>query len=91
MLTVDEQAPSQGFEANGWNASVGAGGNAARDHRQAQRRWVNAYLNSPQGKDQICKLVMVPMGGSPADAQAFLDRERVKWVLIIKEANITLQ
>ena len=35
--TVDEQG-FPGFEANGWNALVGAGRNAARDHRQAQRR-----------------------------------------------------
>ena len=87
--TVDEQG-FPGFEATGWNALLAPAG-TPREIIDRLNAAVNAYLNSPQGKDQIRKLVMVPMGGSPADAQAFLDRERVKWVPIIKEANITLQ
>ncbi len=87
--TVDEQG-FPGFEAIGWNALLAPAG-TPREIIDRLNAAVNAYLNSPQGKDQIRKLVMVPMGGSPADAQAFLDRERVKWVPIIKEANITLQ
>jgi tripartite-type tricarboxylate transporter receptor subunit TctC len=87
--TVDEQG-FPGFEATGWNALLAPAG-TPREIIDKLNAAVNAYLNSQQGKDQIRKLVMVPMGGSPADAQAFLDRERVKWVPIIKEANITLQ
>ena len=34
---------------------------------------------------------ITPLGGTPEELKAHLDRETAKWGPIIKEANITLQ
>ena len=87
--TVDEQG-FPGFEATGWNALLAPAG-TPQEIVDKVNAAVNAYLTSDAGKAQMHKIFMTPIGGSTQDAQAFLDRERVKWVPIIKEANITLQ
>ena len=52
---------------------------------------VNAYLKSDDGKAQLRKLGITPLGGTPEDLKAHLERETAKWGPIIKGANITLQ
>ena len=52
---------------------------------------MNEYLKSEAGQEQLRKLGITPLGGTPEALQAHLDRERAKWGPIIKEANITLQ
>ena len=52
---------------------------------------VNAFLKSDDGQAQLRKLGITPLGGTPEELQAHLDRERAKWGPIIKEANISLQ
>jgi tripartite-type tricarboxylate transporter receptor subunit TctC len=87
--TVDEQG-FPGFEATGWNTLLAPAGTPQEIVDKVNAN-VNAYLNSEAGKAQMHKIFMTPIGGSQAAAQAFLDRERSKWVPIIREANITLQ
>jgi tripartite-type tricarboxylate transporter receptor subunit TctC len=87
--TVDESG-FPGFEASGWTALLAPAG-TPREIIEKLNAGVNAYLNSEEGKAQLRKLVITPMGGSIEAAKAHLDRERTKWVPTIKEANITLQ
>jgi tripartite-type tricarboxylate transporter receptor subunit TctC len=79
-----------GFEASGWHALFAPAG-TPREIIDKVNGLVNAYLKSDEGKTQLRKLGIAPLGGSPEDLAAHLERERAKWGPIIKEANITLQ
>jgi tripartite-type tricarboxylate transporter receptor subunit TctC len=87
--TVDESG-FPGFEASGWHALFAPAG-TPREIIDKVNGLVNAYLKSDEGKAQLRKLGIAPLGGSPEDLAAHLERERAKWGPIIKEANITLQ
>ena len=87
--TVDESG-FPGFEASGWNALFAPAG-TPREIVDKVSGVVNAFLKSDDGKLQLRKLGITPLGGTPEDLQAHLDRERAKWGPIIKEANISLQ
>ena len=51
---------------------------------------VNAWLQSPTGKETLVKFVMQGAGGSPADAKTFISGELAKWGPVIKASNIAL-
>ena len=87
--TVDESG-FPGFEASGWHALFAPAG-TPREIIDKVNGLVNAYLKSDEGKAQLRKLGITPLGGSPEALAAHLERERAKWGPIIKEANITLQ
>jgi len=87
--TVDESG-FPGFEASGWNALLAPAG-TPREIIDKINAIVNAFLQSDDGKLQLSKLGIRPLGGTPEELQAHLDRERAKWGPIIKEANISLQ
>jgi tripartite-type tricarboxylate transporter receptor subunit TctC len=79
-----------GFEANGWIALFAPAGTPRSISDNVNAR-VNAFLASDAGKLQLGKISMTPMGGTPEDLKAYLERENAKWGPIIKEANISLQ
>src|SRR6478672_7373763 len=85
--TVDESG-FPGFEASGWNALLAPAG-TPREIIDKMNAVVNAFLKSDDGKLQLRKLGITPLGGTPEELQAHLDRERAKWGPIIKEANIS--
>jgi tripartite-type tricarboxylate transporter receptor subunit TctC len=87
--TADESG-FPGFEASGWNALFAPAG-TPREIIDKVNNVVNGYLKSEEGRLQLGKLGITPLGGTPEDLQAHLDRERAKWGPIIKDANITLQ
>ena len=87
--TADESG-FPGFEAAGWHALFAPAG-TPREIVDKVNGLVNAYLKSDEGKAQLRKFGITPLGGTPEDLAAHLDRERAKWGPIIKEANITLQ
>jgi len=87
--TADESG-FPGFEASGWNAMFAPAG-TPREIIDKVNGAVNAYLKSDDGKAQLRKLGITPLGGTPAALQAHVDRERAKWGPIIQEANISLQ
>src|SRR3954466_11268199 len=87
--TVDESG-FPGFEASGWNALFAPAG-TPREIVDKVSALVNAFLKSDAGQQQLRKLGIAPLGGTPEMLQAHLDRERAKWGPIIQEANITLQ
>lgn len=87
--TADESG-FPGFEASGWNAMFAPAG-TPREIVDRVNAVVNAYLTSDEGRTQLRKMGMTPLGGTPEDLKTHLERENAKWGPIIKDANITLQ
>jgi tripartite-type tricarboxylate transporter receptor subunit TctC len=79
-----------GFEATGWSALFAPAG-TPRDIIDKVNAVANAYLKSGDGRQQLARMGITPIGGTPEELKAHLDRETAKWGPIIKEANITLQ
>jgi tripartite-type tricarboxylate transporter receptor subunit TctC len=79
-----------GFEAIGWNALVAPAG-TPREIVDKVSAIVNAYLASAAGREQLDKMGMTPLGGTPEATRTFLDNESAKWGPIIRDANIVLQ
>jgi tripartite-type tricarboxylate transporter receptor subunit TctC len=79
-----------GFESNGWNALLAPAG-TPREIIDKVNTVVNAFLKSASGKEQLEKMGMTPIGGTPEELAAHLQRESARFGPIIKEANITLQ
>jgi tripartite-type tricarboxylate transporter receptor subunit TctC len=79
-----------GFEAIGWNALVAPAG-TPREIVDKVSVIVNAYLASAAGREQLDKMGMTPLGGTPEATRTFLDNESAKWGPIIRDANIVLQ
>jgi tripartite-type tricarboxylate transporter receptor subunit TctC len=79
-----------GFEASGWNALFAPAG-TPREIIDKVNTAVNAYLKSAAGRQQLAKMGMSDVSGTPEDLKMQLDRETAKWGAIIKEATITLQ
>jgi tripartite-type tricarboxylate transporter receptor subunit TctC len=79
-----------GFEATGWNALVAPAGTprATIDKINAV---VNAFLSSDAGRQQLEKMGMTAIGGTPEALKAHLEREAAKWGPIVRDANISLQ
>ena len=78
------------FEATGWSALFAPAG-TPRDIIDKVNAVTNAYLKSDDGRQQLARMGITPIGGSPEALKAHLERESAKWGPIIKEANITLQ
>jgi len=87
--TLDESG-LPGFEATGWVALFAPAG-TPRDIIDKVNSRVNAYLGSAAGKQQLDKIWMTPMGGTPEELKTYLQHENAKWGPIIKEAGISLQ
>jgi tripartite-type tricarboxylate transporter receptor subunit TctC len=78
-----------GFEATGWNALFAPAG-TPRDIIEKLNAVANAFLGSDRGHQQLQRISMTALGGTPEQMKAFLESEAAKWGPIIKEANITL-
>ena len=87
--TVAEQG-FPGFEANGWTALFAPAGTPA-DIVGKINQGVNEYLGSDTGKDQLAKIWMTPLGGTPQELADYIAAENAKWGPIIRDANIVLQ
>ena len=88
MPTVQELG-FKGFEATAWYAILTPTKTPA-DIINKVNTTVNAWLQSPAGKETLVKFVMQSAGGSPADAKAYISEELAKWGPVIKGANIAL-
>jgi len=86
--TVTEEI-RQPFEAAAWFAIVARTGTAA-DIVQKVNAVANRYLQSEKARELIARASLEPVGGSPAEAEAFLKRELETWAPVIKAANISL-
>ncbi len=86
--TVNESG-LPGFEAAGWNAMFAPTG-TPHDIIEKLNAIVNAFLGSDKGRQQLERISMTPLGGTPEKMKAYLKSETAKWGPIIREANITL-
>jgi tripartite-type tricarboxylate transporter receptor subunit TctC len=87
--TADESG-LPGFEANGWSALFAPAGTAAHIIDKINRG-VNEFLQSDAGRQQLAKIWMTPMGGTPDQLADYIKSENAKWGPIIKQANLSLQ
>jgi tripartite-type tricarboxylate transporter receptor subunit TctC len=79
-----------GFEVLGWFAVIAP----ARTPQEVIRRLntdINAAIAKPAIVTRFAELGAEPLGGSPADAAAFIRNEQDKWGKIIRDAGIKAQ
>jgi tripartite-type tricarboxylate transporter receptor subunit TctC len=86
--TVAEEI-HQPFEASAWFAIMTRSGTPA-DIVQKVNAVANRYMQSDKAKELIARASLEPVGGSPAEAEAFIKRELETWAPVIKAANISL-
>ena len=86
--TVAEEI-HQPFEAAAWFAIMARTGTPA-DVVQKVNAIANRYLQSAKAKELIAGASVEVVGGSPAEAAAFVKRELETWEPVIKAANISL-
>jgi tripartite-type tricarboxylate transporter receptor subunit TctC len=87
--TADESG-LPGFEANGWSALFAPAGTPP-DIVGKINKGVNEFLKSDAGRQQLARIWMTPMGGTPDQLADYLKSENAKWGPIIKEAGLSLQ
>jgi len=86
--TVEEEI-NQPFEAAAWFAIMARAGTPA-EIVQKVNAVANRYLQSAKAKELIAGASVEAVGGTPADAAAFIKRELETWEPVIKAANISL-
>ena len=79
-----------GLAANGWSALFAPAGTPRGIVERINAR-VNTYLKGDEGRKQLANIWMTPMGGTPEQLADHIKSENLKWGLIIKDANISLQ
>ena len=83
------EAALPGFQSVSWFALAAPQGTP----REAVARInadVAAALKTPPVRDKFLALGLDVVGGSPADAAAFLDRERSRWSQVIEKAGLKI-
>jgi tripartite-type tricarboxylate transporter receptor subunit TctC len=86
--TVTEEI-NQPFEASAWFAIMGRTGTPA-EIVQKVNAVANRYLQSDKAEELKARASLELVGGSPAEAEAFIKRELDTWAPVIKAANISL-
>ena len=76
-----------GLQATGWFMLFAKKGTPSARVQQINQI-VNAALQSPAVIDKLGKTANYPLGGSPADARAFLKQEKALWSGIVKNTDI---
>ncbi|HMN57855.1 MAG TPA: tripartite tricarboxylate transporter substrate binding protein [Ottowia sp.] len=76
-----------GLQATGWFMLFARKGTPSARVQQINQI-VNAALQSPAVIDKLGKTANYPLGGSPADARAFLKQEKALWSGIVKNTDI---
>jgi tripartite-type tricarboxylate transporter receptor subunit TctC len=86
VVTVAE-AGVPGFEATAW-FTIAAPAKVPTDIVRKLNADMNALLKAPEMQPRWVEMGVVPLGGSPADAEKFFVSEREKWNKVIKAAGI---
>jgi len=76
-----------GFEATAW-FTIAAPAKVPADIIRKLNVDMNAFLKAPEMQQRWIDMGVVPLGGSPADAEKFFVVEREKWCKVIKAAGI---
>ncbi len=86
LVTVAE-AGVPDFEATAW-FTIAAPAKVPADIIRKLNADMNAFLKAPEMQQRWVEMAVVPLGGSPADAEKFFVSEREKWNKVIKAAGI---
>src|SRR5262249_39478363 len=86
--TVAEEI-RQPFEAAAWFAIMARAGTPAHIVQKVNAV-ANRYMQSDKARELIARASLETVGGSPAEAEAFVKRELDTWTPVIKAANISL-
>jgi tripartite-type tricarboxylate transporter receptor subunit TctC len=76
-----------GFEATAW-FTIAAPAKVPPEIIRKLNADMNAFLKAPEMQQRWIDMGVVPLGGSPADAEKFFGTEREKWNKVIKAAGI---
>ena len=76
-----------GFEATAW-FTIAAPAKVPADIIRKLNVDMNAFLKAPEMQQRWIDMGVVPLGGSPADAEKFFVVEREKWGKVIKAAGL---
>jgi tripartite-type tricarboxylate transporter receptor subunit TctC len=75
------------FEATAW-FTIAAPAKVPADIIRKLNADMNAFLKAPEMQQRWIDMAVVPLGGTPADAEKFFVSEREKWNKVIKAAGI---
>jgi tripartite-type tricarboxylate transporter receptor subunit TctC len=76
-----------GFEATAW-FTIAAPAKVPAEIIRKLNADMNTFLKAPEMQQRWVDMGVVPLGGSPADAEKFFGTEREKWNKVIKAAGI---
>ena len=85
--TLAEEGVS-GLEVDLWYA-LSAPAGTPKDIIDRYNKVVNEILASPDVRDQFAKQGLVPVGGSPQQLAALIEKDLPRWVKVVKDAGIT--
>jgi tripartite-type tricarboxylate transporter receptor subunit TctC len=85
--TLAEEGVS-GFEVDLWYA-LSAPAGTPKDIVARYNTTVNEILASPDVRDQFAKQGLVPVGGSPQQLAALIEKDLPRWAKVVKDAGIT--
>ena len=86
LPAISETVP--GFESVTWFGVYGPKG-MPPDLVQRVNKALNEALQDPGVKERLAKLGIEPVGGTPQQFAAMLDKDRAKWKKIITERHIS--
>ena len=86
LVTIAE-AGVPGYEATAW-FTIAAPAKVPADIISKLNADMNAFLKAPEMQSRWVEMGVVPLGGTPADAEKFFVSEREKWSKVIKAAGI---
>ena len=85
--TIEEAGGLEGFQAIVWYALAAPAGTPA-DIVEKLNEATNEIMEQEEILERMSALHAIPMGGSQADAQAFIDEETARWKKIIDAAGV---
>ncbi len=86
LVTIAESGVPD-FEATAW-FTIAAPAKVPADIIRKLNTDMNAFLKAPEMQQRWIDMAVLPLGGSPADAEKFFVSEREKWNKVIKAAGI---
>ena len=85
MPTVAETVP--GFEAFSWNGIVVRSGTPASIVEKVSREFSSA-VQQPQAKEALARILMEPVGSSPAEFLDLIKADAARWDRVVKALNL---
>lgn len=86
LVTVAE-AGVPDYEATAW-FTIAAPAKVPAEIIRKLNADMNAFLKAPERQSRWVEMGVVPLGGTPAEAEKFFASEREKWNKVIKAAGI---